>query len=296
MIRVQCNTFQSYYDYLFSNQGEIKKFLESFNINYTRFFRDWEVYETFQKIFIKSLNTKCEKFFSNIQPNESQKAQFRTRENYIKKLKKKKLTSNLRKVENGIISKLKQLSLYHKIQRGRNTRNRINIWSCPCASGEEPYTLAMILNNLSQEIPNFPMYNIVASDIDNNIIIDALTGLYSENAMSEITAYYKNKYFSSIRRNFGFNYLISESLKDNMEFIKEDVTKGHKKSIKYDIIFCRYLLIYFNRENRNKFLKTLHNQLEYGGILIIGKTETLFEVNEMFNLIDSDNHIYIKKR
>lgn len=74
----------------------------------------------------------------------------------------------------------------------------------------------------------------------------------------------------------------------------EDVTKGHQMAYKYDILFCRYLLIYFNRENRHKFLKILENQLNENGILILGKTETFFKSWGSLQLIDTNNRIYIK--
>ena len=78
---------------------------------------------------------------------------------------------------------------------------------------------------------------------------------------------------------------------------RQDVTKGHAKpNEKYDIIFCRYLFIYFNKENRHKFLKILDRHLAENGLLILGKTETLFGSFGTLTQIDSRNHIYIKTR
>ena len=74
----------------------------------------------------------------------------------------------------------------------------------------------------------------------------------------------------------------------------EDVIKGHNKPFKYDIILCRYLFIYIDRELRNKILKFINSHLNEGGLLILGKTETLFNSYLNFKLIDSRNHIYIK--
>ena len=70
--------------------------------------------------------------------------------------------------------------------------------------------------------------------------------------------------------------------------------EGHQRPYKYDIIFCRYLLIYFNRENRHKFLRIIENRLAENGILILEKMETLFEKWGSLQLIDSRNRIYIK--
>ena len=112
--------------------------------------------------------------------------------------------------------------------------------------------------------------------------------------MKEISEYFGSKYFIKKEAHFGFNYAINEDIKNKVEFIDEDLTKGHMKPFKYDIVFCRYLLIYFNRINRNKFLKNIENQLNVGGILILGKTETLFNNHPVLRLVDEKNHIYIK--
>ncbi|MFW9897281.1 MAG: CheR family methyltransferase, partial [Candidatus Thorarchaeota archaeon] len=106
--------------------------------------------------------------------------------------------------------------------------------------------------------------------------------------------FYENKYFTKRATHFGHINSIKEPIKNKIDFVDEDVTKGHKRPHRYDIIFCRYLLIYFNRENRHKFLKILENRLVENGILILGKTETLFDSWGSLRLIDSRNRIYIK--
>ncbi len=288
MIRVKLTTLASYYDYLFSNDAELKKFIEAFNINYTYFFRDWEVFQAFNDIFIESLKCKKEKIVSLIKPDPSQIARFHTKENLLKIQRKKKRTE-INKIE--FTSYLNKFSLLEKIEHPKDS---IKIWSCPCASGEEPYTIAMILDNLRRQIPNFPDYKIVASDIDRDAIKDAKTGIYNDDSMKNITDFYKTTYFNQTKKHFGYNYSISDFIKKDVEFIVEDVTKVHVKPWKYDIIFCRYLLIYFNRENREKFIKIIENRLNENGILIIGKTETLFSKFNNLRLIDTKNHIYMK--
>ncbi|MFX1388432.1 MAG: CheR family methyltransferase [Promethearchaeota archaeon] len=170
----------------------------------------------------------------------------------------------------------------------------INIWSCPCATGEEPYSLAMILDNLESQVSRFPQYKIIASDISEEAIEKAKIGIYTNDSMKEISDYFENKYFTKQKTHFGHNNLIQDRIKNKIEFLVEDITKGHNLPNKYDIIFCRYLLIYFNRENRHKFLKIIENKLVENGILILGKTETLFDSWGSLQLIDSRNRIYIK--
>ncbi len=295
MIRVSCTKLNDYYDYLFSNDEEIKKFSDGFTINYTHFFRDWEVFKTFQDLFLASLNKSPEKFTHFIKPSASKLMKFRSTENYKKnQAKEKNRSTKVDPFELNVLAILSPLSLFRKIKGPKTSKNTINIWSAPCASGEEPYTLAMILDNLARMIPNFPDYKIIASDIDKDAIVKAKQGKYEEMAMKEISEYFKNKYFRKKESYFGFNYAINDEIKNKVEFIDEDLTKGHTKPLKYDLVFCRYLLIYFNRINRNKFLKNIENQLNVGGLLVLGKTETLFNKHPVLRLVDEKQHFYIK--
>ncbi|MFX1338830.1 MAG: CheR family methyltransferase [Promethearchaeota archaeon] len=295
LIRIPCKNLEDYYDYLFSHEEEIKKFSDGFTINYTHFFRDWEVYKTFQDLFLACLNKKPEEFTQFIKPSFTKLEKFRSEDNYKKnQAKKKNSNKELDPFALNVLTILSPLSIFRKIKAPQTSNNKINIWSAPCASGEEPYTIAMILDNLEHMIHNFPNYRIIASDIDKDAIIKAKSGIYEEMTMKEIPEYFKNKYFKKKETHFGFKYSINEEIKNNVEFIDEDLTKGCLKPFKYDIVFCRYLLIYFNRNNRDKFLKNIENQLNIGGLLILGKTETLFNNHPVLRLVDEKNHIYIK--
>ena len=295
MIRVNCDDPEDYLKHISSQKEEVKKFVDGFTINYTFFFRDYDVFETIQDILLHGLNVSKKDVNSDIKPDPSKLANFRTKANVNKNLGKKKyLTDKPEKYYIDIFIFLNQLAFYKKIKLIPSEKNSINIWSCPCATGEEPYSIAMIMDNLKTQVPRFPKYRIVASDIAHEAIEKAKIGIYTNDAMKEISDYYENKYFTKQKTNFGHNNSISERIKSNIDFVEEDVTKDHNRPYKYDIIFCRYLLIYFNRENRAKFLKIIENRLVENGILILGKTETLFDSWGSLKLIDSRNRIYIK--
>jgi chemotaxis protein methyltransferase CheR len=318
MIRVNCNTIDLYYKYLLSNSDEIKKFVDSFNINYSYFFRNWDVFEQFQKIFLESLNYKGNLIKGNLKPKssiittskkQSQNKKLPRKENYLEEPKNKNIfTSNFgdrTEINHNLIEKstlyhnnlslfLSQMSICKKIKDSKTSINPIYILSCPCASGEEPYSIAMILDTLKKQILNFPNYRIVASDIDKEAINKAKIGIYNEDSMKDVSEFYENNYFTKKKEVLGCKYFINEDIKKKVEFIEEDATKTNYKPWKYDIIFCRYLLIYFNRSNRNEFLSTIEKRLTNGGLLILGKTETLFNSYLSFKLIDATNHIYLK--
>jgi chemotaxis protein methyltransferase CheR len=316
MIRINCTTLEEYYYHILSNKDEITKFIESFNINYSYFFRNWDIFEKFQNLFLDSLNIKDNAIQTDLKPNpnnsyneklklSSKRVKLKriskisqnineNRKNGYKFLKAVGNASNSREIaSNKCINKtsyLNQTSLYKKIR----SKSQVNIWSCPCASGEEPYSIAMILDNLKNQIPYFPKYKIVASDIDADAILKAKFGEYKEDAIKEMSVYFENKYFKKQAETFFDKYTINETLKRKVEFLIEDLTKGHHKPLLYDVVFCRYLLIYISRETRAEFIKIIEEQMVEGGLLILGKTETLFKSFSRFKLVDGRDHIYIK--
>jgi len=183
--------------------------------------------------------------------------------------------------------------LYRKIKSKRSVNPPIYIWSCACASGEEPYSLAILLNNLKHHFPNFPKCEVIASDIDNFAIEDAKKAVYGEESIRNVSEYYLNKHFTLKNTSQGIKYHLSNDIKKSITLVNEDITKIRTHPWKFDVIFCRNLLIYFNIENRNKFLKIIERQLSEGGLLILGKTESLFNTHGRLKIIDPTNHIYI---
>lgn len=293
MIRVNCSTLESYYNYLLEKPSETSKFFDCFNINYSVFFRNWEVFKQFEKILLSSLYVTNGDIISDLTPNPERQYRESTKKKSIKNQNK---YNNIKKVRKHSINQiLYQTSLNKKIWNPSESKRYINIWSCPCANGEEPYSIAMILDNLKNQIPKFPNFRIVASDIDSDAIRRAKIGIYNENSTKNVSTYYENNYFIKEKEFNGFKYSINKKIKDYIEFIEEDVTKGHQTPIKYDIIFCRYLLIYISRSTREEFLKIIRDRLNPGGLLILGKTESLTSSKSNLKLIDSYNRIYLEK-
>ena len=297
MIRVNCSTIHSYYYHIKDDKKETEKFLNGFNINYSFFFRNWEVFLQFENFFLKSLKSQRKDIFTKLTPNPKRIKQ-KSRKKPIKKIKKSEakiaFDRSMEIKSKMALSFIEETSLYKKINDNSNRGDSINIWSCPCASGEEPYSIAMILDNLKRQKPEFPRFKIYASDIDGDAINKARVGIYNESAMKEVSKYNEKNYFTKNRAPSGFKYSVKGNLKEYIEFIEEDVTKKLHTNLKYDMIFCRYLLIYINRKLRNKFLSIIENRLNPGGLLILGKTETLFNSFKSLKLIDPKNRFYLK--
>jgi chemotaxis protein methyltransferase CheR len=141
------------------------------------------------------------------------------------------------------------------------------IWSAACSTGEEPYTLAMIL---SMFMPLSDV-RIVATDIDENVIARAKLGIYPERSLQEVPNEMKKKYFTQE----GGLYKVSDQIKQTVTFKKQNLLADSYDG-PYDLIVCRNVLIYFTEEAKdilyNKFSQALNPQ----GIFFVGSTEQIF--------------------
>jgi chemotaxis methyl-accepting protein methylase len=194
----------------------------------------------------------------------------------------------------------RNLSVYENFEKfvkfyvKNNKKDTLKIWSAPCATGDEPYTIAMILDKLKKMSRNFPDFRIIASDIDTNALKIAAEGAYGEYAVHEMPKHYLNTYFSKKVTELGPKYTISKDIKSKVEFIQEDIIKGHTKNCVYDVIFCRNFFIYINHSARENLLRNLNQKIYEGGLLILGGSENIPRENTTFNTISIRDHFYIK--
>ncbi|MBC7846213.1 MAG: protein-glutamate O-methyltransferase CheR [Flavobacterium sp.] len=174
---------------------------------------------------------------------------------------------------------------------------RINIWSAGCSFGEETYSLAILLKEMSL----LDKSRLYATDISTNALDKAKKGIFSNRDFKEYSKNYfdcggkasLNQYFVSD----GHNSIINSELKKDILFSRHNlVTEGVFKECQ--LILCRNVLIYFNEELQNKVLKLFYESLPVYGFLAIGNKETLrfSSVSDKFKIIDSKQKIYQKIR
>ncbi|WP_078546077.1 CheR family methyltransferase [Litchfieldia alkalitelluris] len=161
----------------------------------------------------------------------------------------------------------------------------IKVWSAACSTGEEPYTLSMILSKF------MPMnkVSVLATDIDENAIARAKLGLYPERSLKEVPDSMKRKFFSIDDQ----LYRISDDLKRTVTFKKHNLLADAFES-KFDLIVCRNVLIYFTDEAKNQLYHKFSNSLKQDGILFVGSTEQIFTPS-LYGLETEDTFIYRKK-
>jgi len=175
------------------------------------------------------------------------------------------------------------------------TKSIIRVWSAACATGDEAYTVAMILDKLSKQAKNFPDFKVIASDIDKRAISVAKKGKYSEFSLHNTPNEYTQAYFKRKETTYGPEFNLDEDLMSKVEFIEEDITIDHKKKTKYDVILCRNFMIYLNNNARNELLRIIESKLINGGLLILGLSESLLRVKSSFKPIDIKHRFYIKR-
>lgn len=149
----------------------------------------------------------------------------------------------------------------------------LRIWSAGCSSGEEPYTLTMIMNDFFSDEKASWDAKILATDISNNALNKAIRGQYSREQISSLPPSWKNNYFKKISNE---NYILTDKIRDDVIYRKfnlmEEVFPFKKK---FHAIFCRNVMIYFDSETKNELVNKFYEATEHGGYLFIGHSESL---------------------
>ncbi|MEW6685098.1 MAG: protein-glutamate O-methyltransferase CheR [Candidatus Edwardsbacteria bacterium] len=170
-----------------------------------------------------------------------------------------------------------------------NQRGILRFWSAGCASGEEPYSLAIVLQEFLGERKEKVKFEIYGTDIDEESLQRAISGEYTEFSMTEIPPYLCQKYFS-----FNGKYKIKEDVKQTVQFLKLDLMEKPTFN-ELDIIFCRNVLIYLSREAQERILVNFYDSLRPGGYLVLGKVETILgEMRRRFEVFDGKERIFRK--
>jgi chemotaxis protein methyltransferase CheR len=158
-------------------------------------------------------------------------------------------------------------------------KERIRIWSAGCSSGEEPYSLAIILYEIGILRPSIDAF-IYATDIDREILKRAKEGVYEKSSLENLTEHQLRKHF--IERPDG-KYEVRPHIKEKVRFHHHDLMKGQPISRFLDIISCRNVTIYFHENQKNELCKVFNEGLVPGGYYIMGLSEYLGrEVEHLF--------------
>lgn len=162
---------------------------------------------------------------------------------------------------------------------------QLKIWSAACSTGDEPYSLAMLL---SKFLP-LSKIKIIATDIDRLVMEKAKIGIYSQKSLKDLPINFINKYFVQVNDKA---FKISDDIKACVEFRQHDLLKDPYPA-DCNLIVCRNVLIYFTDEAKNRIYNGFNEALQMNGVLFVGSTEQMLQANQIgFRSIKS--FFYIK--
>ena len=171
-------------------------------------------------------------------------------------------------------------------------QRKIRIWSAGCSSGEEPYTLAILIHESKAVSPS--MVEIYASDINQKVIDKAKAGIYGENSFRSVDAAFKAQWFHPEN---GGKLRIRDDVKQMVTFTRLNLFDPDRYALlsSFDTIFCRNVIIYFDLEAKVKVIDRFFGKLRPGGFLLLGHSESLISVTDKFKLVHLETDLVYTK-
>lgn len=167
---------------------------------------------------------------------------------------------------------------------------RLRIWCAASSSGQEPYSLAMILKEESIKMPGWN-FEIVATDISHDILEQAKEGLYTQFEVQRgLPITLLMKYFTQN----GDKWSISQDIKNMVQFKYFNLLEGMAGLGQFDVIFCRNVLIYFDQPTKKIVMENMQKLLPDDGFLFLGGAETVLGITDQFKAMPNNRGLYIK--
>jgi chemotaxis protein methyltransferase CheR len=174
------------------------------------------------------------------------------------------------------------------LMQARATQRKLRIWSAACSSGQEPYSLAMLLKENQAKVSGW-RFDIMATDISQEIIAKAKAGLYTQFEVQRgLPIQLLVKYF----RQTGDKWQIDAGLRSMVQYGEFNLL-GHPRALgKFDVVFCRNVLIYFDQPTKAKVLDGIADVLAPDGVLYLGGAETVLGISDRFKPVPGLRGIY----
>jgi two-component system, chemotaxis family, CheB/CheR fusion protein len=176
-----------------------------------------------------------------------------------------------------------------KIFTGKAPTDQVRVWSAGCATGEEAYSLAILLAEHAATLPTPPRIQVFATDIDERAIAEARECRYPETIALDVSPERLHARFT----HEGDRYRINKDLRELVLFATHNVLRDPPFS-KLDLISCRNLLIYLNRQMQERILQIFHFALRRDGYLFLGSSESAETAPSLFTAVDKKGHVYMR--
>jgi chemotaxis protein methyltransferase CheR len=169
----------------------------------------------------------------------------------------------------------------------------VRIWSIPCSTGEEPYSIAMWMLDNWAEVDAWDI-EIVGSDIDTRVLQAARDGVYGRRALMRLTQDQIERYFEPVGED---RWRILQDLRDSVRFSTANVMESAETGPhgRFDVIFCRNMLIYFDDTSRRLAAENLYESLLPGGYICLGHTESMSRISPLFEVCRFEDAIVYRR-
>jgi two-component system CheB/CheR fusion protein len=174
--------------------------------------------------------------------------------------------------------------------KGKGASDSVRVWTPACATGEEAYSIAMLLLEHASGLDAPPSLQVFACDLHDAAIRTARAGVYPEVIVADVSEDRLRRFF--VKDHNG--YQVRRELREMVLFATHDLLKDPPFS-RMDLISCRNLLIYLNREAQERVLDTFHFALKPDGLLFLGTSESVDDSTPLFRILDKKNRIYVRK-
>ena len=229
-------------------------------------------------------------------------AQIETMEDYVKYLQQTpaELDSLFKDLLIGVTSFFRDKDVFQRLEeevipgifKGKPPGSTIRIWCAGCSTGEEAYSIAILLQERLEKLKQSYIVQVFATDIDSQAISFARLGHFPASVAADLTAERMARFFSA--ENGGSTFRVNKTIRDMMIFSEQSVIKDPPFS-KLDLISCRNLLIYLNSDLQKRIIPLFHYALKPEGYLLLGSSESVGDFDTLFTATDRKLKIYRRK-
>jgi len=168
-------------------------------------------------------------------------------------------------------------------EKTKQVTKRLRIWSAGCSTGEESYTLAMVMMEQSERLLKGWTVEILGTDLNDRSVEAAKAGIYGDYALRATTDYFKRKYFVPLEKKLQVKPEVKNLITFSRLNLQDDSKMLFMKGL--DLIFCCNVLIYFDGPSKSKVIDHFYSNLNFGGYFFLGTSESLMKLNSQFHLV-----------
>ncbi len=180
---------------------------------------------------------------------------------------------------------LYQFVLPELIKQKFGQKKFITVWSAGCSTGEEPYSIAMVMSEFAERVENID-FAILGTDLSRKVLQDAKRAIYVKKQIEPIPLPLRRKYLLKSKTEKDELVRIVPEIREKVKFRQHNLmSKSNFMNLSFDIIFCRNVIIYFDPERQKKLFHRLYMHLNSGGYLFLGHSETMINVGLPFEMV-----------